>query len=78
MKLLRTFFALIAISAVCPCICSQDRNGGISESMLSRIREGYKDTPAEKAVRNALAGQSAMLWQASPLPCLPSMPTTLR
>ncbi|MBO4561137.1 MAG: C1 family peptidase [Bacteroidaceae bacterium] len=33
-------------------------NGGISADMLSRIRKGYSDTPAEKAVKNALAGQS--------------------
>ena len=61
MKLLRFFSAFFAVSVVCLDICSQNSNGGISESMLSRIREGYKDTPAEKAVRNALAGQSIAL-----------------
>ena len=34
------------------------KNGGITEEMLSQIRKGYGDTPAEKAVRNALSGQS--------------------
>jgi len=61
MKILRFFIALISISAVCSVMCSQNRDGGISESMLSRIREGYKETPSEKAVRNALAGQSIAL-----------------
>lgn len=37
---------------------AQNANGGISQEMLSTIRKGYTDNPANKAVRNALAGQS--------------------
>lgn len=32
--------------------------GGISEQMLSQIKESYQGTPADKAVKNALAGTS--------------------
>ena len=47
---------LISIIAVLPLFAQKD--GGITDSMLDQIRKGYGDTPAEKAVRNALAGQS--------------------
>ena len=47
---------LIAVIASLPILAQN--NGGISAEMLSRIRNGYSDTPAEKAVKNALAGQS--------------------
>ena len=47
---------LIAIISSLPILAQN--NGGISTEMLSRIRNGYTDTPAEKAVKNALAGQS--------------------
>lgn len=33
-------------------------NGGISPEMLSRISRGYAGTPSDKALRNALAGNS--------------------
>jgi len=37
---------------------AQNANGGISQEMLSTIRNGYSDNAANRAVRNALAGQS--------------------
>lgn len=37
---------------------AQNANGGISQEMLSTIRNGYSDNSANRAVRNALAGQS--------------------
>lgn len=37
---------------------AQKANGGISQEMLSTIRNGYSDNAANRAVRNALAGQS--------------------
>ena len=37
---------------------AQTKGGGISEDMLSRIRQGYAATPAQKAVKNALASTS--------------------
>ena len=37
---------------------AQTKNGGISEDMLSRIRQGYQGTPEQKAVKNALASNS--------------------
>ena len=41
-----------------PIAVAAQKDGGITDSMLGEIRKGYSDTPAEKAVRNALAGQS--------------------
>ena len=37
---------------------AQTKNGGISEDMLGRIRQGYQGTPEQKAVKNALASNS--------------------
>ena len=37
---------------------AQSKDGGISEDMLSRIRQGYTATPEQKAVKNALASNS--------------------
>lgn len=34
---------------------SASAQGGITEEMLSAIREGYRDTPEEKALRNAIS-----------------------
>ena len=36
-------------------VLAQTKNGGISEEMLGRIRQGYTGTPEQKAVKNALA-----------------------
>mgnify|MGYP003292319630 CR=1 FL=1 len=47
-----------AVLTVAMSVQAQNNNGGISAEMLDEIRNGYSDTPAEKAVRNALAGQS--------------------
>ena len=37
---------------------AQTKDGGISEDMLGRIRQGYQGTPEHKAVKNALASNS--------------------
>ena len=37
---------------------AQTKDGGISEDMLGRIRQGYQGTPEQKAVKNALASNS--------------------
>ena len=39
-------------------VLAQTKNGGISEDMLGRIRQGYTGTPEQKAVKNALASNS--------------------
>lgn len=39
-------------------VSAQNKEGGISEAMLERIRSGYADTPEQKAVKNALASNS--------------------
>ena len=39
-------------------VLAQTKNGGISEEMLGRIRQGYTGTPEQKAVKNALASNS--------------------
>ena len=44
--------ALMAVSAW------SQKDGGISEQMLGKIRQGYTGTPAQKAVRNALSKNS--------------------
>ena len=44
--------ALASISAVA------QNNGGIDQAMMAQIRTGYKNTPSERAVKNALATTS--------------------
>lgn len=46
-------FALSATGAA-----AQVDGGGISDSMMERIRKGYTATPEQKAVKNALASTS--------------------
>ena len=48
--------ALLVTGAMC--VSAQTKGGGISEDMLSRIRQGYTATPEQKAVKNALASNS--------------------
>ena len=52
----KTYIFLLIIGTLTT--AKAQKSGGITESMLDEIRKGYSDTPAEKAVRNALAGQS--------------------
>ncbi len=56
---IRTIFAaafVLALTAGYQAAAQQktDKNGGISDKMLSEIRTGYQGTAADKAVRNAL------------------------
>ena len=50
--------SILLLFALCSLPLSAQKSGGITDGMLEQIRKGYNDTPAEKAVRNALAGQS--------------------
>jgi len=49
----RITLAMIALS-IGAILQAQDKSGGISPEMLSRIKEGYAGTPSDKAIRNAL------------------------
>ena len=49
---------LFILLMLCSLPLFAQKSGGITGDMLEQIRKGYGDTPAEKAVRNALAGQS--------------------
>lgn len=49
---------IIAASLAALTSFAQTKNGGISDSMLSEIRNGYQGTPSDKAIRNALNGTS--------------------
>ena len=51
LSLLVVMFGALGVQA-------QTKNGGISEDMLGRIRQGYTGTPDQKAVKNALASNS--------------------
>jgi len=48
-KIIFTLALLTGLSA------AQAQNGGISDDMLREIRSGYAGTPADKAIRNAIA-----------------------
>ena len=56
MKKLILCFVVVMLSALGA--MAQTKNGGISEDMLGRIRQGYTGTPEQKAVKNALASNS--------------------
>ena len=49
---------LVALVMSVAGVMAQTKNGGISEDMLGRIRQGYTGTPEQKAVKNALASNS--------------------
>ena len=49
---------LVALLMSVAGVMAQTKNGGISEDMLGRIRQGYTATPEQKAVKNALASNS--------------------
>lgn len=49
---------LVALLMSVAGVMAQTKNGGISEDMLGRIRQGYTGTPEQKAVKNALASNS--------------------
>ena len=51
-KILTTLCLLVATTAVA------QNSGGIDAAMMEQIRSGYKNTPAERAVKNALATTS--------------------
>ena len=51
---------------------AQTKNGGISEDMLGRIRQGYQGTPEQKAVMS----QMGMIENKLRLPLVPARPVT--
>jgi len=51
---MKKIFTLVAILSLPLGLNAQKGNGGISESMLSQIRQGYEGTSSDKAIRNAL------------------------
>ena len=51
----KTFICAAVLLACSLSLSAQNKKGGISEQMLSRIRQGYAATPDQKAVKNALA-----------------------
>ena len=50
--------SVFLLFALCSLQVLAQKSGGITDALLEQIRKGYSDTPSEKAVRNALAGQS--------------------
>ena len=56
MKKLILCFVVVMLSTLG--VLAQTKDGGISEDMLGRIRQGYTGTPEQKAVKNALASNS--------------------
>ena len=50
--------SLVVVMLSTLAVLAQTKNGGISEEMLGRIRQGYTGTPEQKAVKNALASNS--------------------
>ena len=51
----KILFSAALVLACSMSLSAQDKNGGISEQMLTRIRQGYTATPEQKAAKNALA-----------------------
>ncbi len=51
----KILFSAALVLACSMSLSAQDKNGGISEQMLTRIRQGYTATPEQKTVKNALA-----------------------
>ena len=53
-------FALLFAAA----LTAQAQQGGISGEMLNQIKQSYKATPADKAIRTALGGTIFRSWLA--------------
>ena len=51
----RTILTIIALGLA---LIASAQQGGITPEMLGRISQGYTDSPSDKALRNALAGNS--------------------
>lgn len=50
----RRILSVFVYCALCCYAQAQDTNGGISEAMLQQIKQSYRNTPADKAIRNAI------------------------
>ncbi|MBQ2374373.1 MAG: C1 family peptidase [Alistipes sp.] len=55
---MKKMFLTVLLMAGMLSASAQTKGGGISEDMLSRIRQSYAATPEQKAVKNALASTS--------------------
>ncbi len=54
----KKIIVLTALLAILPVVAFAQQKGGISEEMLSDFRSGFKNTPEQKAIRNALNSTS--------------------
>ena len=55
---MKKLFLTLLLLAGTLSVSAQTKGGGISEDMLARLRQSYTATPAQKAVKNALASTS--------------------
>ena len=55
----KQFIALMLLGAGFSMLQAQTAGGGLSAGMLEQLRQSYKDTPADKAIRNALGNVDA-------------------
>lgn len=55
----KQFIALVLLGAGFSMLQAQTAGGGLSAGMLEQLRQSYKDTPADKAIRNALGNVDA-------------------
>ena len=50
----KRILSVFVFSAALFSMQAQDGKGGISETMLNQIKQGYQGTTADKALRNAI------------------------
>lgn len=50
----KRILSIFVFSALCYSMQAQDIRGGISEAMLQQIKQSYKETASDKAIRNAI------------------------
>lgn len=55
----KQFIVLMLLGAGLSMLQAQTAGGGLSAGMLEQLRQSYKDTPADKAIRNALGNVDA-------------------
>lgn len=52
---LKNKFLILPALALCLSASAQKNNGGISPAMLQELKQSYKETPSDKAIRNAIS-----------------------
>lgn len=60
MRYKNLWLAMLLISTSLP-VCSQQQAGDITSEMLQQIRQSYQETPADKAIRNAISNNNINL-----------------